>query len=131
MMSEEVAGLVMDALNALSIPYMLVGSLASNYYGVPRGTQDADFVVQFGAVPVAAVADRLGPQFRREPQMSFELVTGTTRHLLAHRDSAFKVELFLLSEDPHDQERFARRQPARVLGRDTFVPTAEDVIITK
>jgi phage-related baseplate assembly protein len=46
-------------------------------------------------------------------------------------DNPFSVELFLLSDDAHDQERFARRRSARVFDRDVFVPTAEDVVITK
>jgi hypothetical protein len=37
---------VIDALEACSIPYMLVGSYSSNIYGVERSTQDADFVVE-------------------------------------------------------------------------------------
>ena len=36
-----------------------------------------------------------------------------------------------MSEDPHDVERFARRQAAEVLGHAAFVATAEDMIFTK
>ena len=45
--------------------------------------------------------------------------------------SPFVCELFELSDDPHDQSRFARRVSARVLTRDVFVASAEDMIITK
>ena len=41
------------------------------------------------------------------------------------------IELFLLSNDPHDRERFARRTRLPVEGREAFVPTPEDVVITK
>jgi hypothetical protein len=40
-------------------------------------------------------------------------------------------EFFPLSRDPHDRERFARRVPKTVLGRSVWLPTAEDVTITK
>ena len=43
----------------------------------------------------------------------------------------FKIELFRLSADPHDQERFARRVIQEWRGRQIWVPTAEDVIIMK
>jgi hypothetical protein len=43
----------------------------------------------------------------------------------------FSIELFLLSDDPHDRERFARRRAVTLFGRETYVPTPEDVIITK
>ena len=42
---ERALKLVLDALEQADIPYMLVGSFASNLYGVPRATQDADVVI--------------------------------------------------------------------------------------
>lgn len=63
--------------------------------------------------------------------MSFETVTGTHRYRLFARDQAFDVELFVLSDDPHDRERFARRRQATMLGRSVWVPGAEDVVIGK
>lgn len=131
MSAEEVTLAVVEALEALGVPYMLVGSFSSNFYGVPRSTQDADFVVQLHNVSIASVRDRLGDGFELDPQMSFETITATSRYRLQHRRSAFKIELFLLSEDPHDQERFARRRRVVLHGRDAFVPSPEDVIITK
>ena len=44
---------VLAALDAAAIPYMLVGSLASNFHGIPRSTRDADFVVQLPAEGLA------------------------------------------------------------------------------
>ena len=44
---DAVAALI-DALEAIETPYMLVGSLASNLYGIARSTQDADLVVDLG-----------------------------------------------------------------------------------
>lgn len=55
----------------------------------------------------------------------------TGRNEVTVRDSAFTIEFFHLSRDGHDKERFRRRVPAIILGRDAFVPTAEDVVITK
>jgi hypothetical protein len=52
----------------LDIPYILVGSLASNLYGIPRSTKDADFSVQVGAGGIRAIVARLGSQFRLDPQ---------------------------------------------------------------
>jgi hypothetical protein len=41
------------------------------------------------------------------------------------------TRLFVLGNDPHDQERFQRRVQETIEGRPVFVPTAEDVIVTK
>ncbi len=46
-------------------------------------------------------------------------------------DDEFVCELFVRSDDAHDQERFRRRQRVRVLDRLAFVASAEDMIVTK
>ena len=110
MNSDEATAAVIDALDALQIPYMLVGSYSTNLYGIPRSTQDADIVVQLRPGDLTELAQRLGPPFRLDPQMAFEAATATNRYVLRLDDNPFTIELFLLSDDPHDQERFARRR---------------------
>jgi len=131
-MNAEAATLaVIDALEAVGVPYMLVGSFASNYYGIPRSTQDADFVVELGGTPIRTVEERLGPEFHLDPQVAFETVTATTRYVVRVAGTGFRIEFFLLSEDEHDSARFGRRCRVTMLGRQVSLPTAEDVIITK
>jgi hypothetical protein len=122
---------VIDALNAANIPHLLVGSFSSNYYGIPRSTEDADFVVQLDAASLTSLQRHLGPDFIAEPQMTFETMTGTHRQELRCLKSPFKVELFLLSNDPHDQSRWERRRPVEFSGHQTFLPAPEDVVIMK
>jgi hypothetical protein len=40
---------VISALESLGSPYVLVGSLATNFHGIPRSTRDADIVVAIDA----------------------------------------------------------------------------------
>ena len=131
MTAPEIVGAVIDAFNYLRIPFMLVGSFSSNYYGRPRSTKDADFVVQIDPKSLNPLANLLGDDFDLDRQMSFETITGTMRYRMHHRASAFMIELFELSSDAHDQMRFSRRVKTRFDGRDAYVPMAEDVIITK
>lgn len=131
MNSDQATAAVIEALNALQIPYMLVGSFSTNFYGIPRSTQDADIVVQLAPGAISALVKRLGQPFQLDPQMSFETVTATTRYILRLSDGPFCIELFLLSDDSHDVERFARRRSDRFGDHDVFLPTVEDVIITK
>ncbi len=131
MTSEEATATVIDALETLEVPYMLVGSLASNFYGIPRATQDADFVVELQRHTVAAIAEHLGPRFEFDRQLTFEAITATTRYVVEVAEISFRVEFFVLSDDPHDQQRFERRRRIQTLGREVFILTVEDVIITK
>ena len=131
MNSDEATVAVIDALQALDVPYILVGSLASNLYGIPRSTKDADFSVQLSPGGIHSILARLGPQFRLDPQVSFETVTGTTRYVVSVVGIPFRIEFFCMNDDPFAQERFARRQRSPFLGRHAFVPTPEDVVVVK
>ena len=122
---------VVDAVAAAGVPYLLVGSFASNFHGIPRSTKDADIVIQWQGGVGVEFAARLGADFVLDPQLSFETVTGTFRQFIRHRKTPFKVELFLLSQDPHDQKRFSRRREESLFGRKVWLLTAEDVIISK
>ena len=114
---------VIDALEACGLPYMLVGSYSSNVYGSDRSTKDADFVIEMGEIPIGEVSRRLAPAIRMDPQMSFETVTMTRRFVADVVDTLFKVEFFLLSQDPHDLERFRRRRQVRLLDRPVWSRT--------
>lgn len=122
---------VVEALNSLRVRYLLAGSFASNFYGIPRSTKDADFVLQHAGGVGAEFASKLGGGFELDPQLTFETVTGTYRQFLYHKDTSFKIELFQLSNDEHDQTRFARRQEHVLFGHKVWLLSAEDVIVSK
>lgn len=122
---------VLTAFDAAAVAYMIVGSLASNFHGIPRSTRDADFVMQLAPDTLLRFEQALAPGLVLDRQGAFEAVTGTLRYLIVMAGSPFVCELFVLSDDTHDQERFARREAATVLGHPAFVASAEDMIITK
>ena len=122
---------VVDVLYREKIPAMLVGSFSSNYYGIPRATEDVDFVIQVESNLTADFARILGEQFEAEPQLSFETNTGTQKQEFKVKGTEFKLELFRLSDDPFDQQRFRTRKLVTVAGREVWFPRAEDVIVMK
>jgi hypothetical protein len=119
------------ALEAEQIEYMLAGSFSSNYYGIPRSTQDADFVLQLGPNALSSLRQRLGAEFVFDPQSTFESVTGTQCHRVQVSEDGFVLELFRLGDDPHNQERFCRKRKAAFLDYEVVLPSVEDVIVTK
>src|SRR5437868_3539447 len=128
---ESITVQVADALQACGIEYFLSGSFASNYYGIPRSTKDADFVLEMGGGIGQEFIANLGGDFVLDRQLSFETNTGTYRQILRHKKKLFTVELFLLSSDAHDQSRFKRRRTVQLFARKLWLPSPEDVIITK
>jgi hypothetical protein len=128
----DVVTTMLDALNDLGARYLITGSIASNAYGEPRGTIDADFVLEVTGDEIRRLRERLGDAFMLEDQMRFETVTGKVQHRFRHAESKFLVEVFEASgDDPHEQARFERRRMLRFLDRPAFYPTAEDVVVQK
>jgi hypothetical protein len=123
---------LLAAFDAAEIPYMVVGSYSSNFYGIPRMTKDADVVVHLPSSGWSKLPSLLPDGIEMEDQMGFEMVTATRRELLRVKDSLFQIELFRLSEDAHDQSRFQRRLRQAIFPDvNVSLPTAEDVIVQK
>jgi hypothetical protein len=88
-------------------------------------------VIQLGPNDLSAIRHRLHGVFEFDPQTTFESVTGTQCTRVVIPNSGFKLELFRRGNDPHDLARFERRRREKFLRREVFLPTAEDVIVTK
>lgn len=128
---EEAVAILLDALNECGVDYMVVGSFSSNRYGVPRATKDADFVLNVRQEDRERLFERLPESFKIDPQVSFEMITGTWRQIINVPGIPFMIELFELSADLHDQERFRRRRMMTLVGRKAWLPSPEDVVIQK
>lgn len=133
MNSFDAVGIVVSAIESLSIEYMLVGSLSSNAYGIPRSTKDADIEVALGEDDFERIVAKIGDDFEVDRQQQFELLTNSTKNVVIHSPTKFEIELFRLSNDDHHQERFSRRIRRKIgeLGTEAWIPTAEDVVIQK
>jgi hypothetical protein len=118
-------------LNRAGIAYLLTGSMASNYWGVPRTTHDLDFVVQ---LPLRSI-----PSLLHEFRDDFYLDEAAVRAALAppyqfnaiDRRSALKIDFWMLRTDPFEMSMFERRLSVNLLGEQTWIATAEDVILHK
>lgn len=131
----ELAAHVIEALEAENIPYMVVGALSSSVFGIPRATKDVDIVLQLQSrEPLHRLGERLWQVATFDPQVTFETLTGSVRHILtAKTKPPFIVELFELGLDPFVVERFSRRRDewSGQIKRRVFLPTAEDVVVQK
>ena len=131
MTARSVTDRILAALAATDDPYMVVGSFSSNAYAPPRSTKDMDLVMPIKGDEVARFLKRLGEGFRREQQIGFETKFFTTKHQIEAIEGAFGIEIFELSDDPHDRARFDRRRVVEVAGHRVSIASPEDVIIQK
>ena len=131
MSEQELLADCLRRLNRSGVVYYLTGSMASNYWGIPRTTHDLDFVVQ---LPVSAV-----PRIVREFSGDFYIEEAAVRaayqppHQFNAIDtrSALKVDFWLPKPEPFDREMLRRRIQANLFGEPAWISTAEDVILHK
>ena len=129
----ELLGYLIDVLENLGIPYMVVGSMASMAYGEPRLTQDIDVVVDLHDRHVLRLCAAFPqPEYYVSPEAAAEAVQHEGQFNIIHPTSGNKVDLLVVKKDAYGQEQFARRQRVEIMpDREGAVARPEDVIIGK
>lgn len=121
----------LDVLDELGVPYMLTGALAVNFYGRPRMTHDIDIVVHVRREHVSRIVERFDPDFYVAKEGIEDAIVHRSMFNAIHHESGLKVDMWQVSDSGYDKQRFERRVPREVFGRQIWLPTAEDVIVTK
>jgi len=118
-------------LNRTGIVYYLTGSMASNYWGIPRTTHDLDFVVQFPAGAVPQIMEEFSEDFHIDAAAVRAVFEPPHQFNAIDTRSALKVDFWLAGPEPFDQEMLRRRIQATLFGEPAWISTAEDVILHK
>jgi hypothetical protein len=111
---------------------MLTGSFASAYHGVPRSTQDIDFVIEATPAQLRAFVMSL-PREEYYADVDTALEAQRRRSLFNVIDLAtgWKIDLIIRKARAFSQEEFGRRQRVELQNILIFVATAEDIVIAK
>lgn len=121
----------LNRLNRIEVPYMLVGSMASNYWGIPRSTHDLDFVLALPRDQVDSLASAFGEGFFLQVESVRNAFAPPHQFNALDEQSALKVDFWLLKDDPFERNAFGRRLEATLFDTRAWVMTAEDVILHK
>ena len=132
MTTEDIFRRIIGALDATGIPYMLTGSFASSYHGIPRATQDIDLVIAptagqlrhlvnlFPHTEYYISGDAALDAFARESQFNvIDFVTG------------WKIDLIIRKSRAFSRAEFERRSAVDLFGLPLFIASAEDVLVAK
>jgi hypothetical protein len=109
MLSEPVAVtlLVIDALEALDVPYLIGGSLASAVHGVARATADTDLVADLRLEHAEPLAQSLGDAFYVDAESIREAVQHSRSFSVIHLETMFKEVADLLEQAPTETGEWA------------------------
>jgi hypothetical protein len=122
---------VLGRLNAAGVDYMLTGSMASNYWGIPRTTHDLDFVLVLQPHQVDRLVSAFQAGFFIQPESVRSAFRPPFQFNVIDEQSALKADFWLLREDAFEQAAFQRRLPVVLFGVSSWIATAEDIILHK
>ena len=118
-------------LNRSGVTYYLTGSMASNYWGIPRTTHDLDFVIQLPPSAVAKIVSAFSPDYFMDEASVRAAYQPPHQFNAIDTRSALKVDFWLPTPSPYDKEMLRRRLHAKLFGEPAWIATAEDVILHK
>ena len=130
----EVTLMVTGVLEKLGVPYLIGGSLASTLYGMVRTTQDSDIITGMRPENIQHFIAALQDEFFIDEEIIADSIQHNSSFNIIHRESMFKVDVFIPRPRPFQQSQLARAQ------RQTFAfetemsanfASAEDTILSK
>lgn len=121
----------LERLNRTDVSYMLVGSMASNFWGIPRSTHDLDFVLVLQRHEVDALVAAFQDGFFLQPESIYNAFSAPYQFNAIDEASALKVDFWLLRDDSFERTAFERRQRVTLFDTPAWISTAEDVILHK
>ena len=130
--------LVIEALEAAGVEYMIGGAVAEWAWGEPRATQDLDLVVKFSIEQAGKLSRELEKRAMLvPPEIILEALVEDRADIpinAIHMYSGFKADLYLLRPGDELRERaFQRRQKIDYgppIG-EIYIHSAEDLILYK
>ena len=110
---------------------MVTGSMAANFYAVPRMTRDIDLVIELSERDV----DRVTRLFQQEYYIDRDMVQRAVRdHAMfnmIHNALVVKVDCVVRKDTEYRREEFARRRAVSVADQQVFIVSPEDLILSK
>jgi hypothetical protein len=129
---EEVFRRITGALDRAEIPYMVTGSFASSFHGVPRATQDIDLVIAPSEDRLQKFIDMLPPdEYYLDRDTALEALRTESQFNVIDLEGGWKVDLIVRKGRAFSRVEFDRRQTTEVWGLKLAVTSLEDVILAK
>jgi predicted nucleotidyltransferase len=120
---------VIAKLNSNSIPYMISGSVALNYYTIPRMTRDIDIVIELNDI------DNFYKAFKEEYYIDYAMVSDALKkqHMfnIIHLEEVIKIDFIIKKDTEYRKTEFERRNQIDIDDLKVFIVSIEDLIISK
>src|SRR4030066_1191940 len=132
-MSEEleVLKIVTRRLNDAEIPYMISGSIAANYYTVPRMTRDVDIVIELKEDVIDKFVALFEDDFYINRDMIVNEVSRQGMFNLIYNRYVMKIDFIIKKSSEYHDAEFSKRKKVLIDQCPIWIVSAEDLVISK
>lgn len=118
-------------LKQAGIAYMVTGSVAANFYAVPRMTRDIDIVVELSDRDIGRFIRIFQKDFYLEPETVQAAVKNKGMFNLIQNEYVIKIDFVVRKDSEYRRKEFFRRRKISVDGQSFYVVAPEDLILSK
>ncbi len=122
---------VVENLQQAGIDYVICGSIAASFYGVERSTQDADIIIDPTEEQLTNFLKLLGDTYYVSSDAVFEALKQSTMFNIIDVENAWKADLIIRKKTDFYTEEFYRKRKEKLLGKDLYILSPEDTILSK
>lgn len=132
-MSEEleVLKIVTQRLKEADINYMVSGSVAANYYTIPRMTRDIDVIVELKQGDIDKFVGLFEGDFYINKEMITNEVSRQGMFNLIYNRYVIKIDFIIKKSSAYQNASFSRRKQVLIEQSPIWFVSAEDLIISK
>jgi len=128
----EVLKIVTQRLNKAGIPYMISGSIAANYYTVPRMTRDIDIVIELKNTDIDKFVSLFQNDFYIDDEETIKKeVLREGMFNLIHNQYVIKIDFIVRKESEFQKLAFFGRKKVSIEDSPMWFISAEDLILAK
>lgn len=118
-------------LDALGVPWLVGGSVASSLLGEARTTADVDLVADLRSPHVKAFCDAVRPDYYIDEETARWAVSTRRSFNLIDNITITKIDIFCCKDDALSRAQLARRIFVEAGGLRIPLPSPEDIILQK
>lgn len=128
---QEVLKIVVKRLESVGIRYMVTGSIAANFYTIPRMTRDIDIVIKVDLQDAEGIYSLFSDDFYVDRETIKDAIRRKGMFNIIHHDGIVKVDFIVRKDSEYRKVEFERRRRIPFEGLSIDVVSPEDLILSK
>lgn len=118
-------------IEKLDIAYMLTGSMAMMKYAIYRFTADVDVILELEIQDANRIIKAFEPDYYVPHNAVSRAISAKRMFNVIHQETAFKIDCIIKKSTAFQKNAFERRERTDFYGREIWIISKEDLIVSK